>query len=245
MLYSILITSYECYGKGVEYLKENLLNVFNQTYRPIQCIVSDHSKDNVIEDMVRTLDPKGVDLIYTRYSEHYGNPCHNWNNALKYCNGDYIHYLAMDDRLASETVVEDVVHFMKKTHAKWIACSNITTHDNQIYIPKWPDDILKTNTLSGPSAIVLDTSLKHITLDPQFTWLLDADWYYRISQEAGPPVICDIILFLNRVHPHQLTNTVCSEKVKHDEYTKLMKKHNILEQVQHKYKLKFLSKLIQ
>lgn len=43
MRYSILITSYECYGKGAEFLRENLLSVFSQTYRPIQCIISDHS----------------------------------------------------------------------------------------------------------------------------------------------------------------------------------------------------------
>ena len=209
MLYSILITSYECYGKGVEYLKENLLQVFSQTYRPIQCIVSDHSKDDAIESMVNTLDRNGVEFIYTRYSEHYGNPCHNWNNALRYATGDYIHYFAMDDKLENEKAVEHIVDFMKQTKAKWVAVSHKTSHDNKIFTPTWNNDILSCNTISGPSAIVLDKSIKHITLDPTFTWFLDLDWYYRLYKEAGKPVIFDKVIFINRVHQYQLTRTIC------------------------------------
>jgi glycosyltransferase involved in cell wall biosynthesis len=226
MLYSILITSYECYGKGYELLRENLLAVFSQTYRPIQCIVSDHSKDNAIEAMIKTLDFKGVELIYARYSEHYGNPCHNWNNALKYATGDYIQYLAMDDRLAHATAVEDVVTFMKHSNAKWVAVAHTTSNDGKEFIPKWNDDILHYNTISGPSAIVLDTSLKHITLDPQFTWLLDLDWYYRLYKEAGKPTILAKIIFVNRVHPHQLTRTICDTvNFKKNEDDKLLIKY--------------------
>jgi glycosyltransferase involved in cell wall biosynthesis len=225
-MYSIVITSYECYGKGSEFLKENLLHVFSQTYRPIQCIVSDHSRDNVIEDMVKTLDTNGVEFIYVRCSENYGNPCHNWNNALKYATGDYIHYLAMDDYLADDHSVQYVVDYMNQSNPKWAVVSQRTSHDNNIFIPKWNDDILHYNTISGPSAIVLDKSIKHITLDPNFTWFLDLDWYYRLYKEVGKPAILDKIIFINRVHPHQLTRTVCkSTQYQKDEYNKLIAKY--------------------
>jgi glycosyltransferase involved in cell wall biosynthesis len=225
-MYSIIITSYECYGKGSEFLKENLLSIFSQTYRPIQCIVSDHSRDNVIEDMVKTLNPNGVEFIYVRYSKHYGNPCDNWNNALKYATGDYIHYLAMDDRLADDTAVQDVVEFMKQSNPKWVALSQKTSHNNEKFTPSWNNDILNNNSISGPSAIVLDKSIKHITLDPNFTWFLDIDWYYRLYRQAGKPEILDKIIWINRVHPHQLTRTVCtSTQYKQDEYNKLIAKY--------------------
>jgi len=226
MLYSILITSYECYGKGSELLKENLLAVFDQTYRPIQCIVSDHSKNDAIENMVKTLDPKGVEFIYVRYSEHYGNPCHNWNNALNYASGDYLHYLAMDDKLAHIRAIEHVVTYMRRINAKWIAVSQITSNDGKRFIPTWNEDILQTNTISGPSAVVLDKSLKHITLDPQFTWLLDVDWYYRLYKEAGKPMITNNVIFVNRVHPHQLTRIVCNtSEYQQNEYDRLIIKY--------------------
>ena len=225
-MYSILITSYECYGKGSEFLKENLLKVFSQTYRPIQCIVSDHSRDNVIEDMVKTLNPNGVEFIYVRYSENYGSPCHNWNNALKYATGDYIHYLAMDDPLADDVAVQTVVEFMKESNPKWIAVSHTLSHTNEKFTPSWNNDILNNNSISGPSAIVLDKSIKDITLDPQFTWFLDVDWYYRLYKELGKPVILDKIVWINRVHPHQLTRTVCtSTQYRQDEYNKLIAKY--------------------
>jgi len=225
-MYSILITSYECYGKGSEFLKENLLKVFSQTYRPIQCIVSDHSRDNVIEDMVKTLDTNGVDFIYLRYSENYGNPCHNWNNALKYATGDYIHYLAMDDQLANDLAIQNVVEFMKESSPKWVALPHILYHTNQNFTPRWNDNILSWNTISGPSAIVLDKSMKHITLDPQFTWFLDLDWYYRLYKEAGKPVILDKIIWINRIHSNQLSHTICnSDEYRTNEYNKLIAKY--------------------
>ena len=210
MKYSILITSYECYGKGAEFLKENLLNVFSQTYRPIQCIVSDHSKDDVIKNMVDTLDTNGVEFLYLKYSEHYGNPCHNWNNALKYCTGDYIHYLCMDDRLASPNAVEETVSFMKRSNAKWIACSHIVDPTGHKFTASWNNTILQNNSISGPSAVVLHKSLKHINLDPTFIWFLDVDWYYRLYKEVGKPTIYDNILFINRSHSLQLSSTVCN-----------------------------------
>ena len=225
MLYSILITSYECYGKGAELLKENLLAVFSQTYRPIQCIVSDHSKDGAIENMIKTLDPKGVEFIYVRYSEHYGNPCHNWNNALKYATGDYLHYLAMDDKLAYTGAVQDVVAYMKSTNAKWVAVSHITSNDGRQFTPRWNNNILQDNTISGPSAVVIHKSLKHITLDPQFIWLLDVDWYYRLFKEVGEPVIFNCVIFINRIHSLQLTNTICNDTLKETEHINIFKKY--------------------
>jgi hypothetical protein len=176
--------------------------------------------------MVKTLDTNGVEFIYVRYSENYGNPCHNWNNALKYATGDYIHYLAMDDYLADENSVQNVVEFMKQTNTKWAAVSQITSHDNNIFVPRWNNNILHDNTISGPSAIVIDKSIKHITLDPNFTWFLDLDWYYMLYREAGKPAILDKIICISRVHPYQLTRTTCnSTKYKKDEYNKLIAKY--------------------
>ena len=209
-MFSILITSYECHGKGVDLLRENLMTVFSQTYRPLQCIVSDHSRDNIIEDMVKTLDTNGVDLVFVKYSENYGNPCHNWNNALEHCVGEYIQYLAMDERYYYDNAIQDIVKFMKISNAKWIACSQLIYPINTKFTPRWNDNILQCNTISGPAAVILDKSLKHIKLDPGFIWYLDLDWYYRIYLEVGPPLIYDNITYIGRIHEFQLSNTICS-----------------------------------
>lgn len=208
-MYSILVTSYECNGKGTAFLEENVKSIIDQTYRPIQCIISDHSKDDNIEKMVKKLDTKGIDLIYLRYTEHYGSPCHNWNNALKHATGEYIHYLAMDDKLSDNNSVKNIVDFIQPY--KWIACSHRMNPSNGIFVPCWNNNILQSNTISGPSAVVIKKELKHITLDPSFIWFLDLDWYYRLFLEAGPPVIFNQVTWVNRHHSDQLTNTVCKQ----------------------------------
>jgi len=223
MQYSILISTYECHGKGVEFLNENLLSVFLQTYRPLQCIVSDHSKDDVIENMVKNLDTRGVEFIYVRYNENYGSPCHNWNNALKYSTGDYIHYIAMDDKFYDEKAVESIVSFMKTNNSKWVASSHLC--DNQKFTPRWNNNILQCNTISGPSGITIVKELKNIKLDPAFIWFLDLDWYYRLYLEAGSPMIFDQITWCNRIHPFQLTNIVCNEHRNNAELNTLYEKY--------------------
>jgi GT2 family glycosyltransferase len=226
MMHSILITSYECGGKGVNILKLHLDAVFSQTYRPLQCVVSDHSRDNVIENMVRTLDTRGVHFIYVRYSENYGNPCHNWNNALKYATGDTLQYSAMDERPAHPKSVEDAVNYMNKTGAKWIACGHVDEPGGQRFIPRWNPHLLSgINTISGPAAIMFRKELRHIQLDPTFSWLLDLDWYYRMFLAAGPPVIFENVTYINFVGDHQLTNTVNNQARRNHEALLIRRKY--------------------
>jgi glycosyltransferase involved in cell wall biosynthesis len=225
--YSILITTYECSGKGKEFLEENLSMIVNQSYPNIQVIISDHSKDDEIENFVNTFDKKNLELIYTRYTEHYGNPCHNWNNALQYASGDYLHYLAMDDRFYDIDVIEYIVNFMEhKKDISWVATAHQLDPANLIFIPKWDQRIFfGMNTISGPSAIIIRKTIKHITLDPEFLYFLDLDWYYRLFDVAGPPFIIKKICWVNRVSPYQLSHTVCTEELKNLEKIKLINKY--------------------
>jgi len=209
MAHTIMITSYECYGKGSELLRKNLDSVFAQTYRPLQCIVSDHSKDDVIENMVKTLDHKDIDFTYVRYTENYGNPCHNWINALKYATGDTLQYMCMDDSLTYPDAIKNALEGMKSNNAKWMACAHIYMPYNTLFIPRWNDKILYGhNTISGPTAAIISRDLKDITFDPQFVWFLDTEWYYRLYAAAGPPYICLSPTFFNVDHEEQMTKKV-------------------------------------
>jgi glycosyltransferase involved in cell wall biosynthesis len=225
-MYSVIITTYECRGKGVQFTRECLESVFSQTYRPIQCVVSDHSRDTAIEEMVRGLDTMDIDFLYTRYTENYGNPCHNWNNGLNYAKGTFIQYMAMDNRLAYPDAVKDIIHHLETTGSKWVATA-CQIHPNGFYIPRWlgSDAILRTNTIGGPTAIVIRDTLKHIKLDPDFTWLLDLDWYYRLAKEAGPPsFFTQTFTYIDRHHPDQLTHQLTGPE-KAAEETAILARH--------------------
>lgn len=227
-LFSTIITTYECYGKGKELLEENINNIITQTYENIECVITDHSKDDVIETFIKSVNfPSNIKLFYTRYTENYGSPSHNWNNGLKYANGDFLHTLCMDERYYHPDAIKNIVNFMKSTNSKWIACSQIVEPTNYKFTPKWNNNILKNNSLSGNGAIVIVKELKHINFDPQFIWYLDIDYYYRIFLEVGPPNIFDEICYIGRVHENQLTNKVCNSKRIKEEDIKMSKKYNI------------------
>jgi len=223
--YSILITAYESKGKAVEFIRNNLEKIISQRYRPIEVIISDQSKDDLVENEVKKIDNKGIEVVYKRYNKNYGNPCENWNNALKYSKGDLIHYLALDDYLSDELSVQNIIDLYNNISFKWIAMTHKIDPTGDIFIPKWNDNILQNNTISGPSAIVISKSLKHIKLDPQFKCFLDLDWYYRLYKEAGKPYIYDKVTWINRHHPEQLSNKVCIGKEYDDEINKLKKKY--------------------
>jgi hypothetical protein len=224
-MHSILTTSYECYGKGVQFMRENLEAVISQTYRPLQCVVSDHSKDTEIEDMIKTLDPKGVDIVYVRYSENYGNAGENWNNALKYATGKTLQYNCMDERLAHPNAIKDALDFMNRNNSQWIAVAQITEPKNTLYIPFWNPYMITSNTLSGPTAVIIRDTLKHITLDPQFFYFIDTEWYYRLWKTAGQPVIFNQVTYIGRIHDLQMTNTFSTPERVELERTRLHEKY--------------------
>ena len=210
---------------GKTFLEESMKAIIEQTYRPIQVVISDHSRDTAIKDYILNLAPKSVDIIYTEYTENYGSPCHNWTNALKYAIGDYIQYLALDDKLAHPKALQEAVEFMEANPMKWFITAHRINPSGEVFVPKWNSNILQRNTVSGPSAIILRSSLKDIKLDPEFIWYLDLDWYYRLYKEGGKPGVISSIHWINRKHPLQLTHTVCSQAKKDSEKARLFEKY--------------------
>lgn len=225
-VFTLLITSYECKGMGKTFLEESMKAIIEQTYPAIQVVISDHSKDNAIKDYIETLDANRINIVYTKYTENYGSPCHNWNNALKFATGSYIQYLALDDKLAHPRAVGEAVEFMDaRPNSNWFIATHRINPSGEIFVPKWNSNILQRNTVSGPSAIILRPSLKHIKLDPEFIWYLDLDWYYRLYKVGGKPEVIPTVHWVNRKHPLQLTHTVCSQERKDLEKACLFEKY--------------------
>jgi hypothetical protein len=88
-----------------------------------------------------------------------------------------------------------------------IACAQRTEPQNNVCVPFWNPNIINCNTISGPTAVIIRSSLKDIMLDPQFFYYIDTEWYYRLGKRAGPPVIFDRITYIGRIHDLQMTNT--------------------------------------
>jgi hypothetical protein len=109
----------------------------------------------------------------------------NTNAGIKRARGELIKILYLDDCLAYPDALKDIVDaFTPQT--EWL----ITGTDNNPE-PYWTDDIeTGNNKLGSPSALTirnhgLDTPL----FDEQMTWLLDCDYYRRLYDSVGPPLI--------------------------------------------------------
>jgi len=232
--YTVIVTSYECHGLGCQFLQQNLDSLLQQSYRPLQIVISDHSRDDKIEKLViekyeSVAKRAGIDLVYVRYSDNYGDPCANWNNGAQYATGDFRHYFALDDYFENPDAIADVVKFANAhDDAQWFACAHKTDPDQTIFIPRWNDSILQHNTLSGPSAVVLRApNLHSVPFDSTFLWFLDLDWYYRLFLESGrvAPSIIEKPIWCNRHHAKQLTNTICCEEQRQKELLALKRKY--------------------
>lgn len=229
MLVSICITAYEAGGKGAEFIRRNLDHCLEQTYRPLEVIISDHSVDSAVEDEVRSRSHPEIEIRYFRYPEQRGFPCANWNNAILHSKGDLIRILALDDYLSSPTSIQDTVEWMN-THPEhqWVVGNRYDERGSTRVEGKalWPKNILTTNLLSGPSCVMLTRELyKKAPMDNMLRWLFDVDWYYRLYTLAGKPGFLPYTTWVNSIHENQLTHSV--QKYEQFEFALLHEKYGM------------------
>lgn len=103
-----------CYN-AEEFLREYLLSVADQTYRPLELIVvNDGSTDNsekVFRDVEPFLNRAGVSTVYKKI-EHSGQ-AEATNTGLKLFKGDYLAWADADDILKPQNI-EKKVAFLEK-----------------------------------------------------------------------------------------------------------------------------------
>ena len=97
-------------------IKESIQSVFNQTYRPIEClIIDDGSTDNTAQLISRlqaklaTVDFK---LIYIK-QDNSGAPAAR-NNGIKNSSGEFIQFLDSDDLLCPDKIKDQVSVFQNQ-----------------------------------------------------------------------------------------------------------------------------------
>lgn len=113
-LFSIIIPSYKRH-----YLDEAIKSIVSQTYDNWELIVVN---DCSPEDIDAVVKPYMEDSRIRYYvNEHnFGSErlCENWNNCLRYCNGDYVICMGDDDRLTPICLEEYTRLIDKYPHAE-------------------------------------------------------------------------------------------------------------------------------
>lgn len=228
MKVSIAISTYEAGGKGVELLEHNLRQIEKQDYQNIEIVVSDHSQNDEIKNLVTQFTKYPV--LYVRNEEHRGNSSQNTNNAMRFCTGDLIKVMFIDDYFYDNSAVSLIVSMFKNHKNKWLVNSYLHTNDRKNYSrplhPKWNDRIKNgVNTIGCPSGL---TIRKEVTerFDEKLKWLMDVDYYYRLYQNHGPPMYLHKFLVVNLLHPQQVTNTQIDKQLIQREENYLKQKYN-------------------
>lgn len=99
ILVSICIPTYN----GEVYLAEALQSVIDQTYKPLEIVISDDASKDKTLDIIKEYQTK-TDIPFFIYHHKPSGIGANWNNCVKHANGEYIKFLFQDDRLLPDCV---------------------------------------------------------------------------------------------------------------------------------------------
>jgi glycosyltransferase involved in cell wall biosynthesis len=214
MKVSIAISTYEANGRGVELLTVNINTIMQQTYKNIEIVISDHSKNTDIQNYIDSIRPKcQFDIIYVHNPVSRGNISHNINNAINHCTGDIIKIIFMDDFLLKSTAIADIIFvFTKYPCAKWMVNSYLHTQNYSSFYgpiyPKYNDKIITgINTIGCPSGLTISKTVD-ARFDENLKWFMDCEYYYQLFKLYGNPIIYqDDFLVGTLIHTAQVTNS--------------------------------------
>ena len=228
--FSIAIPTYGYEGKGVEFLTHNLDILVNQKFTDFEVIISDHSIDDTIKNIIDIYqNNNALKIHYYRCEIGRGFISPNLNNAMRYCKGKWIKVLFQDDFLFDENSLFNQYEILDANeNIKWLITTFYHSNDGinfyNLYYPKLSDNIWNgTNTLGNPSNLtILNKDL--IFFDEELNWLVDCEYYYRLFLKHGRPTIINEITVVNRTHGKGLSDTI-QQNIKDNELNRLKLKY--------------------
>lgn len=149
-----------------------------------------------------------------------GKMAENTNEGIKRAKGDLIKILYMDDYLAHQNALQDIVDaFNTWTGGDigWLITGSDTNPE-----PKWTDDLeTGNNKLGSPSALTIRND-NPLLFDEEMSWLLDCDLYKRLEKRYGQPIILNQVGVIIGTGEHQMTNILTDEEK--------LKEHQLIQQ---------------
>jgi len=209
MKISIVIPTWEQNGFGSGYLNELLNTIKSQTFNDFNVIISDHSLNDDIKNMLSSYSDS-LEINYYRYDEKRGNSPANTNNGLRKANGDIIKIMFQDDLFCNVKSLETIVENFKSDDCQWLVngCNHTSDgkHFTNTMVPSWNDGILYgNNTISSPSVLSFRNNDVEM-FDEELVMLMDCEYYYRLSTKHGRSTIINDTLITNRMHENQISS---------------------------------------
>lgn len=226
---SVCIPTYEMHGLGGKFLKFSFDILVNQTFKDFEVVISDHSSTDMIKNVCDEYKNK-LDINYYKNPKNIGNSSANINEAIKKSNGLLIKILFQDDFLYNNESLEEIIRNFDLKKDKWMisACEHTIDgiHFLKQFYPKYHDKIhIGKNTISSPSVLTIKNE-NPLLFDEKLIRRMDTDYYKRCYDKFGDPKILNSINIVNRIGPHQISNTLINDVLKDTEYKYILKKYN-------------------
>jgi len=224
--FSIVIPCYDMNKVGYLFLSHSLDKLVLQEFKNFEVIVADQS----VNDMVKMTCESYKDKLNIKYiKNNWTKGCSaNLNFAIKHAKGELIKFLFQDDYLLNEYSLKIIdVHF--KVTDNWLvtACEH-STDGQTLFRPFYPvynEAIhLGNNTISSPSVLTIRNK-DVLEFDENLKWLLDCEYYKRLCDKYGLPVIVNVVTVVNRIGSHQVTNSMITDNIIKYEYEYVKNKH--------------------
>jgi glycosyltransferase involved in cell wall biosynthesis len=231
---SVCIPTHGMKGLGPKFLRESLDKLTVQTFKDFEVVISDHSSDNLIEDVCS--EYKGIlDIQYYRNTQGIGSSSININNAIRKAKGKLIKILFLDDFLYHDRSLEDIAKNFDLKKDYWLVTACECTTDGITFchslFPSYNDKIfLGRNSISSPSVMTIKND-HPLLFDERLVWLMDVDYYKRCHDSFGLPKILNSINVVNRIGEHQgsggykIKGAMAAEQLKNDELKYVIRKY--------------------
>lgn len=133
-----------------------------------------------------------------------GKMVENTNSGIRRARGELIKILYLDDMLAHENSLKNIVDNFK---GEWM----ITGCDTNPH-PYWTNDIETGNNKLGSPSVLTIRNDNPMLFDETMSWLLDCDLYRRMYDIFGEPTILDEINVIIGIGEHQMTHKLSDEE---------------------------------
>ena len=227
MKLSVAIPCWSMNGTGREMLKYNFNILQKQSFQDFEIVVTDHSEDRDIESLCSEWS-NYLTINYIRNEEFRGDPAQNTTLGLKNCKGDYIKLLCQDDFLFGNDALEKIYSNISKDDSKWMFMSYWHTNDRynlyRHYTPYYNQNIGFVNTFGTPSALTIKNE-NVLEFDINLKSMYDCEFYYRMFNQYGMPLIINDATMVNYLHENQTTNSIINTEILQKEEAYVRGKH--------------------
>lgn len=234
MKLSIAVPTWECNGKGAEFLDDLLRTIDIQYFKNFEVVISDHSINDAVYNKVKEFDSKFL-IKYIKNSNNRGSSPANLNNAIDNCSGDVIKIMFQDDFFYDDEALDKIYYTLIDSDKMWLLNGTNHTEDNgnSFYwelFPTFNDNLLRgVNTISSPSVLAFKKQ-SSLRFDSNLIYFMDIDYYYGMREKYGDPIFYNDVLVTNRFpHENSISSSILDkEKVIKKETEYCLNKYGVL-----------------